>query len=179
MVKNLAMIGNVISKRIHISIILNSLPSFWNMTIITLEINFSNLSLDQLSLLLKTQHDHLNKRKTDELMVVQEKPSSSDKPIRPKPFKNKFNGKFKKNASYQILQGNTVKCFKCKMLRHIQKSYRSRFSNNIYLNNNKHNQQGQNKDIIYIVSEYLFANQDLSRWWVNLGAIGHINKSKE
>lgn len=55
MVKDLTIIGTAIFESMQISIILNSLPFSWDMIIIVLEINFSNLSLNQLSLLLKTQ----------------------------------------------------------------------------------------------------------------------------
>lgn len=78
MTKDLFMVSNVISKPMQISIILNSLTLSWDIVVIVLKVNFTNLSLDQFSLLLKAQQDHLNKN--DELLLVQEKPSSSNVP---------------------------------------------------------------------------------------------------
>lgn len=48
MTKYLAMVDNTISEPMHISIILNNLPPSWDIAIIALDINFANLSLDQL-----------------------------------------------------------------------------------------------------------------------------------
>lgn len=123
------------------------------MAITALEVSFINLSLDQLPLLLKTQWDHLNKWKNNEFMVVQEKPSSNNVPIKPKPFKKTFNGRFKKNAGFQKPQGNAIKYFKCRKPGHIQRNYESMFTNNSYPNsgrnnNKRQNHQGQNKDIV-------------------------------
>lgn len=45
--------------------------------------------------------------------------------------------------------------------------------------NNRMENQQNNGDIVYVVSECLFAFQDRSRWWVDSGATCHIVKSKE
>ncbi|CAN6454213.1 unnamed protein product [Victoria cruziana] len=52
MAKDLALVGNAISDPMQISIILNSLPPSWDMAVTALEVNFANLTLDQLPLLL-------------------------------------------------------------------------------------------------------------------------------
>lgn len=52
MAKDIALVGNVISEPMQISIILNILPTSSDMSVIALEVNFTNLSLDQLPLLL-------------------------------------------------------------------------------------------------------------------------------
>lgn len=71
------------------------------MAIGALEVNFVNLSLNQLPLLIQTQQDRLNRRKNNELLLVEDKPSTENKPIKPKPFKHKFNDRFKKNSGFQ------------------------------------------------------------------------------
>lgn len=48
--KDLILIGNIIFKPMQMLIILNSLPPSWHMADITLEVIFTNLTLNQLPL---------------------------------------------------------------------------------------------------------------------------------
>lgn len=59
-----------------------------------------------------------------------------------------------------------------------------KFTNNNHTNAGRNNRkrqkyQGQTRDIIYVVSRYLFTYQDLSGWWVDSKDTRHIAKSKE
>lgn len=110
-------------------------------------------------------------------MIVQKTPSSEYILAKAKPFKRKFNGRFKKNnIGFQKHQKNAVKCFKCGKPGQVQWNCRSKFNNNYSnkrRNNNRKENQQNNRDIVCIVSKSLFANQDLSGCWVEFGATYH------
>ncbi|KAF3786515.1 hypothetical protein EJ110_NYTH11733 [Nymphaea thermarum] len=97
MAKDLAVVGNVISDNMQISTILNILPPSWEMAVTALSVQFDNLTLEKLPIQLALQQKRLTKKNRTELMTVQEKPTGSHVPVKPKQFKNRNDGKFKGN----------------------------------------------------------------------------------
>ncbi|KAF3785415.1 Retrovirus-related Pol polyprotein from transposon TNT 1-94 [Nymphaea thermarum] len=81
-------------------------------------------------------------------------------------------------------QGTVVKCYRCGKPGHIRKNCRTRFTN---MKDNKGQdnynrrkpQSDSDREVICVVSECLFANGDLTGWWVDSGATRHIAKTKE
>lgn len=101
----------------------------------------------------------MNKNKNNELLIVQETPSSGHITVKPKPFKRKFNDRFKmNNICFQEPQENAIKCFKCKKITFKGRNY-----------NIRENRQHNNRDIVSVISECLFAYQVLSGWQVDFG----------
>ncbi|KAF3783699.1 hypothetical protein EJ110_NYTH31875 [Nymphaea thermarum] len=97
MAKDLAMMGSPISDNMQISTILNSLPPSWDVAVTAMSVQFDSLTLEKLPLQLALQQQRLIKRNRAELMIVQEKPTGSHVPVKPKQFKNRNDGKFKGN----------------------------------------------------------------------------------
>ncbi|KAF3781007.1 hypothetical protein EJ110_NYTH37601 [Nymphaea thermarum] len=130
------------------------------------------------------KQERLTKRNDAELMNVQEKPTNLA-PIRSKDFKKKSDGKFKCNfAGTQRTQGTIVKCYRCGKPEHIKKNCRSKFPNkkDNKSQNNKNNGkdlEDYNKEVICVVSECLFADGDLTGWWVDSRVTRHIAKQKK
>ncbi|KAF3788080.1 Retrovirus-related Pol polyprotein from transposon TNT 1-94 [Nymphaea thermarum] len=185
MAKDLVVVGNVISDNMQISTILNSLPPSWDVAVTVLSLQFDNLTLEKLPIQLALQQQRLARRKNAELMTVQKKPATSHVPVRPKQFKNRNDGKFKGNfVGTMKTQGTIVKCYRCGKPGNIKKNYRTKIlnmkDNNGQDNNNKRKPQGDSdREVICIVSECLFADGDLTGWWVDSGATHHIAKTKE
>ncbi|KAF3787757.1 Retrovirus-related Pol polyprotein from transposon TNT 1-94 [Nymphaea thermarum] len=183
--KDLAVMGNVMSDNMQISTILNSLPPSCDMAVTALSVQFDNLTLEKLPLQLALQQQRLTKRNRAELMIVQEKHIGSHVSVKPKQFKNRNDGKFKGNfVGTKKSQGTVVKCYRCGKPRHIRKNCRTRFTNmkdnKGQGNYNRRKPQGDsNREVICVVSECLFADGDLTGWWVDLRATCHIAKTKE
>lgn len=74
-----------------------------------------------------------------ELMLAQDKLSSSHIPIMPKSFKRKFNDKFKKDTYLQRLQVNIVKYYKNDKPWYMKKNCKTKMSNNRNNYNNNNN----------------------------------------
>ncbi|KAF3778403.1 hypothetical protein EJ110_NYTH43610 [Nymphaea thermarum] len=150
-----------------------------------MSVQFDSLTLEKLPLQLALQQQRLNKRNRAELMIVQEKPVGSHVPVKPKQFKNRNDGKFKGNfAGTKKSQGTVVKCYRCGKPGHIRKNCRTKFTN---MKDNKGQgnynrrkpQEDSDKEVICVVSECMFADGDLTGWWVDSGATRHIAKTKE
>ncbi|CAN6472123.1 unnamed protein product [Victoria cruziana] len=170
MAKDLLVLNNPIADAMQINTILNSLPPSWKMTVVALKTQFGNLNIDQLPLQLKALEEDIKVDKSHELMMTQDKSSSYSFPSRPRQFKKKFNNfKSKKNPSFHKHPANTVKCFKCGKIGHIQRNCRTKIYNN-NTNNRKPRPDNQDKEVICVVTECHFANEDLSGWWVHSGA---------
>lgn len=93
--------------------LLNSLSLSWKMTVIAFKIQFENVNINWIPLQLKVLEEDIKANKNYELMMNQEKPSGNHIPCRPKPFKCKFNNKFKNNISFQKYQVSIIKYYKC------------------------------------------------------------------
>lgn len=181
MAKDLAIVGNIISKPMQISIILNSLPSSWDMAATAPEINFTNLSLTQL-LLLKTQQERLNKKKIMNFQQYKIDLLQITSHLNPNPSKENSQAGLRIMGlrSIMAIQSNATSVGKPK---HIQKNYKIRVFNNNSHNNRRGNKrqfrQGQNRDIICIVLECFFTDSNLSGWWIDSKVTHHIAKSME
>ncbi|CAN6440078.1 unnamed protein product [Victoria cruziana] len=164
MAKDLAVLNNPIADTMQINIILNSLPPSYKMTVVALKTQFGSLNIDQLPLQLKALEENIKADKGQESMLTTGKPSNSSFLPRPRPFKKRFvNKKFKRGPNFHKHQPNTVKCYKCEKLGHIQKNCRVKPRNGNNNNNNQNQRHGnQNREFICVVSECLFANEDLS-----------------
>uniref|UniRef100_A0A5K0ZQ04 Integrase catalytic domain-containing protein n=1 Tax=Nymphaea colorata TaxID=210225 RepID=A0A5K0ZQ04_9MAGN len=154
------------------------------MAVIALSLQFDTLTLEKLPIQLAIQQERLIKKNDAELMNVQEKPTNLA-PIRSKNFKKKSDGKFKDNFAGTLrTQGTVVKCYRCGKPGYIKKNCMTKFSNkkDNKSQNNKNkgkDHENYNEEVICVVSECLFADGDLTGWWVDSGATRHIAKTKE
>lgn len=94
---------------------------------------------------LKALEEYINAHKNQELMMAQDKPSDNHLSTRLKPFKQKFNNKLRKNASFQKHQSNVMICLKYRKPGYIQKSCKLKMKNDRNYNNNQKPRQDRQK----------------------------------